>query len=245
VPRWALLKRPVKGLGQFDSNVAEADYSDLRETLQRRLAHPDTAPIIRKDIAYEIDRGGGPEGLLIMDFPDQSLIGKTLGQVARSRNQDPVDTAIWMQMTGFDGPGGIEWRAFAVSLLDLEEFMRQDYTAVCTDRSGDTPEMRRNPFVHPGTFGTTTRLIRLFAMEKRTITLPHAIRSLTGLPAQILGLKDRRIAEGMLADIVVFVPTGFATSPPISTVPMAGHHRGLVNGVFVLDGGKPTAAKPG
>ncbi len=248
VPRWALLKRPVPGLGQFDSDHPDADYSDLRGTLRRRLANADTARIIRRDIAYEIDRGGGPDGLLTMDFPDKSLVGKTLGQVARSRNEDPVDTAIWMQMTGFDQPGGITWRAFAVSLLDLEEFMRKDYTGVCTDRSGDTPEMRRNPFVHPGTFGTAPRLIRTFAMERRTITLPHAIRSLTALPAQILGLKDRgRIAEGMLADVVVFDPEQirdkatyfepFQYSEGISHV--------LVNGAFVLDEGKPTAARPG
>ncbi|HJR34589.1 MAG TPA: amidohydrolase family protein [Gemmatimonadales bacterium] len=248
VPRWALLARPVPGLGQFDSDHPAADYTGLRGTLRRRLAHPDTARIIRRDIAYEIDRGGGPEGLLIMNFPDKSLVGQTLGQVARRRGEDPVDTAIWMQMTGFEGPGGVEWRAFAVSLLDLEEFMRKDYTGVCTDRSGDTPEMRRNPFVHPGTFGTVPRLIRTFAMERRTITLPHAIRSLTGLPAQILGLRDRgRLAEGMFADVVVFDPDRirdratyfepFQYSEGISHV--------LVNGELVLDQEKPTAAKPG
>lgn len=248
VPRWALLRRPVPGMGQFDSDVPEADYTGMRATLQRRLADPDTARVIRRDIAYEIDRGGGPGGLLVMDFPDKSLVGKKLGEVARARGEDPVDTAIWMQLHGFDRPGGVEWRAFAVSLLDLEEFMRQDYTAVCTDRSGDTPQMRRNPFVHPGTFGTAPRLIRTFAMERKTITLPHAVRSLTGLPAQILGLKDRgRIAEGMLADVVVFDPDlirdratyfePFQYSEGITQV--------LVNGVFVLADGKPTAAKPG
>jgi N-acyl-D-aspartate/D-glutamate deacylase len=56
VPRWALLKRPVPGLGQFDSNHPAADYSDLRGTLRRRLAHGDTARIVRRDIAYESDR---------------------------------------------------------------------------------------------------------------------------------------------------------------------------------------------
>ena len=248
VPRWALLQRPVPGMGQFDASVPEADYRDMRASLRRRLAHPDTGRIIRRDIAYEIDRGGGPGGLLVMDFPDRGLVGKWLGDVARLRGEDPVDTAIWMQLNGFDRPGGVEWRAFAVSLLDLEEFMRQDYTAVCTDRSGDSPEMRRNAFVHPGTFGTAPRLLRTFAMERRTITLPHAIRSLTGLPAQILGLKDRgRLAEGLLADIVVFDPERirdkatyfepFQYSEGISHV--------LVNGVFVVDQGTPTAAKPG
>ena len=248
VPRWALLVRPVPGMGQFDSDHPAADYTGLRATLRRRLAHPDTARIIRRDIAYEIDRGGGPDGLLIMDFPDKTLVGQTLGQVARRRGEDPVETAIWMQMSGFERPGGVEWRAFAVSLLDLEEFMRKDYTGVCTDRSGDTPEMRRNPFVHPGTFGTVPRLIRTFAMERRTITLPHAIRSLTGLPAQILGLRDRgRLAEGMYADVVVFDPDRirdratyfepFQYSEGISHV--------LVNGEFVVDLEKSTTAKPG
>lgn len=248
IPRWALIQRPVPGMGQFDSDVPAADYTDMRATLRRRLSHPDTARIIRRDIAYEIDRGGGPGGLLVMDFPDKSLVGKKLGEVARSRNEDPVDTAIWMQMNGFATPGGVEWRAFAVSLLDLEEFMRQDYTAVCTDRSGDSPEMRKTPFVHPGTFGTVPRLLRTFVMDRRTITLPHAIRSLTGLPAQILGLKDRgRIAEGLLADVVVFDPDRirdkatyfepFQYSEGITHV--------LVNGTFVVDEGKPTAARPG
>ncbi|MBI2535557.1 MAG: hypothetical protein HYW06_00985, partial [Gemmatimonadetes bacterium] len=96
-----------------------------------------------------------------------------------------------MQLNGLDQPAAVQWRAFAVSLLDLEEFMRQDYTGVCTDRQGDSPDFRRDRFVHPGTFGTSTRLIRTFALEKGVITLPHASRSLTGLPAQILGLTDR------------------------------------------------------
>ena len=248
VPRWALLQKPVPGMGQFDANVPEADYTDMRGSLRRRLAHPDTARIIRRDMAYEIDRGGGPGGLLVMDFPDKSLVGKWLGDVAKLRGEDPVDTAIWMQFNGYDRPGGVEWRAFAVSLLDLEEFMRQDYTAVCTDRYGDGPDLRRNPFVHPGNFGTAPRLIRTFAMERKTITLPHAIRSLTGLPAQILGLRDRgRIAEGQLADVVVFDPAKirdkatffepFQYSEGISHV--------LVNGAFVVDQGKPTDARPG
>lgn len=248
VPRWALVKHRPKNLGQFDSNVPGADYTAMRANLTRRLADSDTARIIRRDIAYEIDRGGGPDGLLIMDFPDKSLVGKTLGGVARLRREDPVETAIWMQLNGFDRPAAVQWRAFAVSLLDLEEFMRQPYTAVCTDRGGDSPDLRDNRFVHPGTFGTSTRLIRTFAMERGTITLPFAIRSLTSLPAQILGLTDRgRLAEGMRADIVVFDPERvrdkatffqpFQESEGIEFV--------IVNGRFVVDGEKPTAAKPG
>jgi N-acyl-D-amino-acid deacylase len=248
VPRWALLAKPVPNLGQFDSNHPRADYTGMRNNLRRRLGHPDTAAIIRRDIEYEIDRGGGPDGLLVMAYPDPAWIGKTLGQIARSRGEDPVDTAIHLQLHGFDRPGGVEWRAFAVSLLDLEEFMRRDYTTVCTDRAGDSPALRRQPFTHPGTFGTSTRLLRSFVFEKQVLSLPFAIRSLTSLPAQILGLRDRgRIAEGMKADLVVFDPVTvrdratfgdpFQYSEGIEYV--------LTNGVPVVDRGQATAAKPG
>lgn len=258
IPRWALVVKPVKGLGQYDSNHPDADYTNMRQNLTRRLADPEQARLIRRDIEYDIDRQGGPDGLLIMDYPDASLIGKTLAQVARQRKEDPVDTALSFQMQGFDRPGGVQFRAFAVSLLDLEEFMRQDYTAVCTDREGDTPELRESrgqfavagakPYVHPGTFGTVPRLIRTFVFDKKVMTLPFAIRSLTSLPAQILGLRDRgRIAEGFKADVVVFDPATirdkatyfepFQYSEGITVV--------LVNGQFVVEGGKPTASKPG
>ncbi len=248
VPRWALVATPVKNLGQFDASHPLADYRGMRETLKRRLAHPDTARIIRTDIAYEIDRGGGPDGLLIMAYPDSTWVGKTLAQVAKLRTEDPIDTAIHMQMHGFDRPGGVQWRAFAVSLADLEEFMRKDYTAVCTDRGGDSPLLRRDRFVHPGTFGTTTRLLRRFALDRQVITLPFAVRSLTSLPAQILGLRDRgRIAEGLRADLVVFDP---ATVRDRSTFfdPFQyseGINFVLTNGTLVVDNGVPTTAKPG
>lgn len=248
VPRWALIVKPVLGLGQYDSSHPEADYTHLRENFARRLADPELNRIIRKDIAYEIDRQGGADGLLIMDYPDKSWIGKTLAQVARERREDPIDTAIYIQMNGFDRPGGITLRAFAVSLLDLEEFMKKDYTAVCTDRQGDTPELRKNAFVHPGTFGTATRLIRTFALEKKAISLPFAIRSMTSLPAQILGLRDRgRLVEGARADLVVFDPETIRDKATYFE-PFRfseGIHFVLVNGQLVVDQGKPTAARPG
>ena len=248
VPRWALVKRQVRHLGQFDGTHPEADYTDMRGTLRRHLAHPDTARLVRGDIAYEIDRGGGPDGLLIMDYPDRSWVGKTLADVARLRREDPVETAIHMQLHGFDRPAAVEWRAFAVSLEDLKEFMRKDYTAVCTDRRGDGPRIRENAFVHPGTFGTAPRRIRRFVFDEPVTTLPFAIRSMTSLSAQILGLRDRGLLrEGLKADIVVFDPATirdratyfepFQYSEGVSYV--------LVNGAFVVDGGKPTQAKPG
>ena len=102
--------------------------------------------------------------------------------------------------------------------------------------------------MHPGTFGTSTRLIRSFALDKGVITLPFAIRSLTSLPAQILGLTDRgRIAAGMRADLVVFDPERIRDRATFFEpfLPNEGIEYVLANGAFTVDGGTPTPAKPG
>jgi len=247
VPRWALVARPVKGLGAYDTNP-EADYTNMRQTLKRHLDSADET-LIRRDIEYEIDRQGGLDGLLIMDYPDKSLVGKTLGQVARLRHEDPIDTALYFQLNGFDRVGGVEFRAFAVSLIDLEEFMRKDYTGVCTNRAGASVDDRSTGrFIHPGTFGTAPRRLKTFVFEKKVTTLPFAIRSMTSLSAQMLGLRDRgRIAPGQKADIVVFDPETL-TDKATYFEPYQysqGINFVLVNGRFVVDGGKPTPARPG
>jgi N-acyl-D-amino-acid deacylase len=169
--------------------------------------------------------------------------------VARIRREDPIDTALFLQSNGLDRPGGVEFRAFAVSLLDLEEFMRQDYTAVCTDRGGATvEEARPGRFIHPGTFGTAPRRIRTFVFEKKVTTLPFAIRSLTSLPAQILGLRDRgRLAPGQKADVVVFDPDRLRDKATYFQPYQysEGVEAVLVNGVFVVENEKRTGARPG
>jgi N-acyl-D-aspartate/D-glutamate deacylase len=85
-------------------------------------------------------------------------------------------------------------------------------------------------------------------MERKTITLPFAVRSLTSLPAQILGLRDRgRLVEGSRADVVVLDPERvrdratyfepFQYSEGIDQV--------LVNGALVVDEGRSTGKRPG
>ena len=127
--------------------------------------------------------------------------------------------------------------------------MRQDYTGVCTDRGGASVEEPRTArFIHPGTFGTAPRRIRTFVFEKRITTLPFAVRSLTSLPAQMLGLTDRgRLAAGQKADVVVFDPATLRDKATYFEPYQysEGINFVIVNGSFVVDQGKPTAGKPG
>ena len=58
---------------------------------------------------------------------------------------------------------------------------------------------------HPRSYGTFPRKIRQFVVEEGILDLPTAIRSMTGLPAQVLRISDRGVLRpGAYADVVVF-----------------------------------------
>ena len=246
VPRWALIRGEVPGQSAAD-DFPPVDYGGMLDNLRARLRDPELREKIRIDMEYEIVRQGGADNLLIVDFTDPALVGKTLAQVAEERGESIFDTVIWLQMNGLDQPGGVLWMAEAVGMVDIEEWMRQDYTAVALDRGVDTGR-RTSKSTHPGEYGTSGRLLREFVFERGTITLPHAIRSMTGLSAQILGLGDRgRIAPGMKADVVVFDPATVRSDATYLNpyVYQEGMTSVLVNGRFVVDGGEPTMELPG
>ena len=246
VPRWALIRGEVPGQSAAD-DFPPVDYTGMLDNLRARLEDPETREKIRIDAEYETIRQGGADNLLIVDFTDETYIGKTLAEVAGERGEDVFDTIIWLQMNGLDQPGGVLWMAKAVGMIDIEEWMRQDYTAVALDRVADDGGPA-SPSTHPGQYGTSGRLLRDFVFERGTITLPHAIRSLTGLAAQILGLEDRgRIAVGQKADLVVFDPETVRSDATYLNprVFQEGMTFVLVNGRFVVDGGEPTPELPG
>jgi N-acyl-D-aspartate/D-glutamate deacylase len=246
VPRWALVRGEVPGQSAAD-DFPPVDYTGMLDNLRERLRDPETRAMIRRDAEYETIRQGGADNLLIVDFTDETYIGKTLAEVAEERGEDVFDTIIWLQMNGLDQPGGVLWMAKAVGMIDIEEWMRQDYTGVALDRVADDGGPA-SPSTHPGQYGTSGRLLREFVFERGTITLPHAIRSLTGLAAQVLGLRDRgHIAVGQKADVVVFDPETVRSEATYLNprVFQEGMSFVLVNGRFVVDGGEPTMELPG
>lgn len=246
IPRWAFVRGEVPGQSAAD-DFPSVDYTGMMDNLRERLADPATAAMIRGDVEYEIIRQGGADNLLIVDFSDPAYIGKTLADVMAELDKDELEAAIWLQENGLDQLGGVLWMAKAVGMIDLEEWMRQDYTAVSLDRGVDTGD-HSSKSTHPGEYGTSGRLIREFAMERGTISLPHAIRSMTGLSAQILGLDDRgRIAVGMKADVVVFDPERVRSDATYLDpyVYQEGMTWVMVNGEFVVVDEQATEALPG
>ena len=135
----------------------------------------------------------------------------------------------------------------AIGMVDIEEWMKHDWNGVGLDRGWDEGE-GCDAYTHPGTYGTSGRLIRMFAIDRGTITLPYAIRSLTSVGAQALGITDRGLLrEGMMADIVVFDPATIRSDATYlkPCVEQQGISHVFVNGQAVVSGGKSTTALPG
>jgi N-acyl-D-amino-acid deacylase len=241
IPEWVL------GLDAFGSRPSpEGTPVDYAAALRRAVADPAKAQSVRRDIRHEMARRGGPENIVVMEHPDSSFVGKSLDELAVARGITPVQMALELQFEGFrDRPGGARLRGFSVWEDDLEAYMAQPWTATSTDAGialpGDGP-------VHARFYGSYPRKLHRYALDRGAISLEHAVRSSTSLPARILRLRKRGvIREGFRADVVVldlerlrdratfFEPHQYSE----------GIDYVLINGKFVVDGGKLTWALPG
>lgn len=240
IPGWALgtgtvgdARRPVR--------------PDYPAALRSVLADPARAAMLRRDIAHEIARRGGAENVVIFDYPDSTLVGRSVADVARSRGIDAVDAAIALQLEGRpDRPGGGRMRGFSMHESDIERFAAQPWVATASDAGIALPA--DGPSTHARFYGTFPRKIRHYALDRGVLGVEDAIRSMTSLPATIMGLKERGLLrEGMMADVVVLDLARIrdrATFFEPHQYPEGIEHV-LVNGTFVVEGGKPTWRLPG
>ena len=101
---------------------------------------------------------------------------------------------------------------------------------------------------NPRTYGTFPYILGQFARDEGLLRLEDAVRKMTAMPAQRLGLPDRGIIrDGMKADLVVFNPhqvRANATFDHPKQYP-DGIEYVIVNGVPVIDNGVHTGALPG
>jgi N-acyl-D-amino-acid deacylase len=255
VPGWAL-QPPGQGSGRGDQLTAGGGGRgrggaggpagpSRREIFRTRLGIDDDARKIRGDIEHEIDRRGGASRIIITQFPDPKYVQQSLQFVANDLKVSPVDAVIWLQLNGADRAGGAQMRGFSLSEIDLDHIMQQEFTATCTD-GGIARLGQGTP--HARFYGTMPRKIRRYVLERNVITLPFAIRSMTSLAAQIMGLKDRGLVQtGYWADLVV-VDLETVADKATFTEPHqypTGIPFVFVNGVAVVDDGKLTQATPG
>ncbi len=239
-PVWNVFPRWVEAGGPKGAFVA-------------RLKDPATRAKIKRDpdfLAY-VEEHGGWENIhasVIRSEKNKQFEGKSIAEIARERGMaDPADACMDLLSEEEDGwVGGVH---FAMSEEDVRRIMQLPWVSIASDgRALATEGILAQGKPHPRSFGTNPRVLGKYVREEKLLTLEDAVRKMTGLPASILGLKDRGLLkEGMAADIVVF---DRETVVDKATFQDPHQYAGgipyvIVNGVVVIDGGQHTGARPG
>jgi N-acyl-D-amino-acid deacylase len=194
-----------------------------------------------KSVAKALADVGGASRVTIVEFkPHPAYVGHTLADLARTSHVSDVDMFIRFIREG--DSANTEAMIICQSMIesDIKALYQQPWVMVASDGGIGSD--------HPRGAGTFPRVLGLYVREKRWLTLPEAIRKMTGLPAQRLGWKDRGVIRvGAFADLVLFHPNTVIDRSTYAnpTALPSGIEKVLVNGVLVWNNGKPTAARPG
>jgi N-acyl-D-amino-acid deacylase len=204
------------------------DFKDLAEA---RLAVNEIAPA---------------EGLILTQYDaEPAWVGKSLAEVAASRNEEPAKTLMMLieraeerkQATGDAGEGIL---GTSMTEEDLEALLRWPHMNLCTDGSLDGS--------HPRGFGAFPRVLGRYVRERHVLPLEEAVHRATGLAADHMGFQDRGfIRPGQAADLVLFDPKTIADRATIAE-PHAlsdGVRAVWVGGAIVYREGRATGSRPG
>lgn len=209
--------------------------------IRKNLGNKDLLPKIKEEIAYNVERRGGPESLIVVAFKtNESFAGKSVKEISDILELSVEDTVVYLCLNG--SPGII---SFNMDESDLNYFMQKDY--VMTGSDGHIPRSKTDK-IHPRSYGAFTRKIRKYVLDEEVITMEHAIRAATSLPAEMLGLNNRgMIIEDFIADIVIFDPKNIKDEASFDDPQQ--HSSGLpfliVNGKIVIENCTFTGVKAG
>lgn len=227
------------------------------DSLRARLGNPR----VRARLAHEIVTGspgwwnivetaGGWEHVVLADARNPAnahFDGQSISAIARAWHKTPADAA-------FDLVAQSHGRAtalyFMMSERDIETALRFPWTSIGSDAGAAVHpgELDTLDLPHPRAYGNFPRVIARYVRERHVLTLPEAIRKMTGWPATRLRLAGRGVIRvGAWADAVVFDYDHLqdrATYAQPYLAP-AGIDYVLVNGTVVMDHGTHTGARPG
>lgn len=177
---------------------------------------------------------------------NKGLEGLSLAEIARDRNADVFE--VFFDLLTRE-KGNLACIFFEMCEKDVRTVLSFPVTMIGSDGRSLSPSgILSEGKPHPRNYGTFPRVLARYVREEHLLTLEEAIRKMTFLPAQKLGLRDRGIVrEGFWADIVVFSPTevlDMATFEEPAKFPK-GIEYVLVNGKLVVSEGRHTGAVPG
>ena len=173
-----------------------------------RCEDPIMRDSIKRGIIYNLINDRGGNDLRRIQFsqinwkPD--FAGKTLHDLVVSEGMDPTiengaDMIIQIQLHR-----GAKCIYHVIDSIDVVRIMKHPLTMIASD--GRLSQWREG-HPHPRSYGTFPRVLGYYSRDLKVLPLEEAIRKMTSLPAQTLGLADRgMIRQNYWADLVIFDP---------------------------------------
>ena len=177
------------------------------------------------------------------------LVGMTLAEIATDKGQHPGEIVCdLLADDGTDLYSVLIQHRYATAqdldtlMLNPECAFESDGVVACADGVLSRFTMNRS------TYGYAPRVLGELVRERRLLSLEEAIRKMTSLPADALGLVDRgRIVEGAVADVVIFDEATVADrcTDKVPRAYPAGIHTVLVGGQVAWRNNALGAARAG
>jgi N-acyl-D-aspartate/D-glutamate deacylase len=206
-----------------------------------RMDHPVLADSILAGIEFNIvnDRGGNDLNrvqLALVEW-DRSLEGQTLRDWAVRDGLDPTPATGARLVVEAVRRGGASAIYHAMDEADVVRIMAHPWTMIASDGRLTEPG---NGHPHPRWYGTFPRVLGHYSRDEGVLSLEQAVRKMTALPAERMGLRSRgQLREGWYADLVIFNPetvTDNATFEDPHQYP-TGIDWVIINGEMAVDDG--------
>ena len=224
----------------------------------RRLLERLATPADRKQIHHDIINGvddwynhytavGGDWSRMLISGNHQ-FRGLTMDRVfmLRGNPEDKVDDLLSILQ---ENGGGISTVFAHHTEKDMNYVLQKPWCSVGSDGSAyaiEGPLRVGNP--HPRNFGTFPRVLGKYVRQQKLLSLEDAVRKMTSLNANKVGLRDRGLIKiGFAADIVMF-DAETVIDQSTYTDPFAyptGIHYVVVNGQLTVKDGEHTGARAG
>jgi N-acyl-D-amino-acid deacylase len=177
---------------------------------------------------------------------NRPLLGKNLKEIAAGWGVEPVDAVLRLIE---EERGEVDTIGHGMSPENVEMVLRHPLVMIGSDGAAMAPVGRAaEARPHPRSYGAFARVLAYYVRDRRTLDLPQAVRKMTSMPADQIGLSDRgRLARGKKADLVVFDAARVKDEATFDRPHQyaSGIPHVFVNGVAVVDNGRHTGAKPG
>jgi len=228
--------------GGVEAWVARLKQPELRARALAEMRSPEAGENTSLVVAE-------PDKVILLAFKNPALrplVGKTLGEVARERGQRPEE--VMADLIVADG-SRIQVAYFSMKEANVARATALPWMSFGSDASSQANEgVFMLSSTHPRAYGNFARVLGKYARDERRMSLADAVRRLSGLPAENLGIARRgTLKVGNYADLAIFDPRTVGDTATFAKPQSyaAGMCHVFVNGVQVLKDGEHTGAKPG